>query len=631
MRLLLALGLVGGLLLVPAAPADAADDPEQALAQQFAPVVRIVHQAEPCGPGEPYQPSDVDRFLGRDDVALRGPWESDDLVAVGPTADDLSRGLEGYHLDFPGNPLKPGCDYEKWARSVVTGSQPTTYAHVVAEAGHPDRIAVQYWLYYPFNDYNNKHESDWEMVQLLFDAGSAAEALTQVPIQVGYSQHEGTEVSSWDDEKLEVVDGTHPIVYPAAGSHANYFDASLFLGRSGDQGFGCDDTRGPSDELRPAVRLVPSDAKAAAAELPWIAYRGRWGQREEAFYNGPTGPNTKSTWTRPVSAIEERAHDHSFAVPAGGVFGTQATDLFCNGVAKGSDVVRLVAGSPMTILLLIALALLVVVALVRHTAWTPTAPLRVPRRRRAGQIITAAGRMYWQHRLLFAALGAPVIVVGFAVAGLQALLIDVPAGVEEGGEAGGARVLASALLGFLVIGATIVLILAASTRAVLDVDSGGRPRVAGAYRRSLRHWRTQVAAFLLASLVVGLLTLSIVLSLLAAVLMILLALYVPVIEIEGLRAAAALRRSASLVRHGWGKVAVLLVASILVAVAVGPLLGLALILATGAPFVLANAVAGVTFAFLMPYVGIAMTYVYYDVRIHADRPDVTPQLLPAEQ
>jgi hypothetical protein len=631
MRLLLALGVAGGLLLVPAIPAHAADDPDQTLAEKFAPVVRIVHQAEQCGPGEPYQPSDVDRFLGRDDVALRGPWESDDLVKVAPTAAGLSRGLDGYHLDFPGNPLKPGCDYEKWADGVVGGSQPTTYAHVVGEAGRPDRLAVQYWFYYPFNDYNNKHESDWEMVQLLFAATSATEALTQDPIQVGYSQHEGTEVSTWDDEKLEIVDGTHPVVYPAAGSHANYFDSSLYLGRSGEQGFGCDDTRGPSDELRPAVRTVPSDAKAAAAQLPWIAYRGRWGQREEAFYNGPTGPITKSTWTRPVSATEERAHDNSFAVPAGGVFGTQATDLFCNGVAKGSDVVRLIAGSPTTILLLAGLLLVVVVALVRHTAWTPTAPLRVPRRRRAGQIITAAGRMFWQHRLLFAALGAPVIVVGFAVAGLQALLIGVPAGVDEGGEVGGARVLISALLGFLVLGATVVLILAATTRAVVEIDGGTRPRVRGVYRRSLRRWRTQVGAFLLASLVIGLLTLSIVLSILAAVLMLLLALYVPVIEIEGLHAAAALRRSAVLVRHGWGKVAVLLVASILVAVAVGPLLGLALILATGAPFVLANAVAGLTFAFLMPYVGIAMTYVYYDVRIRADRPKVTPQLLPAEQ
>ena len=28
---------------------------------------------------------------------------------------------------------------------------------------HPGRIALQYWLFYVFNDFNNLHEGDWEM------------------------------------------------------------------------------------------------------------------------------------------------------------------------------------------------------------------------------------------------------------------------------------------------------------------------------------------------------------------------------------------------------------------------------------------------------------------------------------
>jgi hypothetical protein len=191
-------------------------------------------------------------------------------------------------------------------------------------------------------------------------------------------------------------------------------------------------------------------------------------------------------------------------------------------------------------------------------------------------------------------------------------------------------VLLSALIGFLVLGATVILVLGATTRAVVEIDGGGHPGVGSVYRDSLHRWRLQLSAFLLASVVVGLLTLSVVLSLVAVVLMLFLALYVPVIEIEGLSPPAALFRSARLVRHGWVKVAVLLASTILVAVAVGPLLGLALILATGAPFVLANAVAGVTFAFLMPYVGIAMTYVFFDVRIRSDHRRERPELLPAE-
>ena len=65
------------------------------------------------------------------------------------------------------------------------------------------------------------------------------------PIEVGYSSHEGAERADWGDEKLEIVDGTHPVVYPAAGSHANKFTEALYLGSSAEAGVGCDDTRGP--------------------------------------------------------------------------------------------------------------------------------------------------------------------------------------------------------------------------------------------------------------------------------------------------------------------------------------------------------------------------------------------------
>ena len=236
---------------------NAAEEAEQALAERFAPVVRLVHQDVECGPGEPYQPSDVEIVLGDPSVALRGPWAEDDLLRAGPTAEDLSQGLFGYHLDYPGNPLEAGCDYEEWARVAGAGLSPTTYAHVATEAGRDDRLALQYWFFYPFNDYTNKHEGDWEMIQLVFAAADATQALDQTPLEVGYSQHEGLEVAAWDDPKLEILDGTHPVVHPAAGSHANFFESALFLGTSAEQGFGCDDTRDPADGLSLTVAVIP--------------------------------------------------------------------------------------------------------------------------------------------------------------------------------------------------------------------------------------------------------------------------------------------------------------------------------------------------------------------------------------
>ncbi|HEY6075466.1 MAG TPA: hypothetical protein VIV36_01410, partial [Gaiella sp.] len=309
--LVIVLAAALGLAVVPAAAADLAD--ETALAEKFAPVVRLVEQEEECGPGEPYEPMDVDALFGDSTVALRGPWNASDLVKIGPTADDLA-GLFEYHLDFPGNALEPGCSYELWARRLTQGSEPAMYAHVASERTAPGKLALQYWFFYAFNDFNNTHEGDWEMIQLVFDAADAADALDERPSEVGYSSHEGAEKAAWDDDKLEIVGGTHPVVYPAAGSHANKFTDALYLGSSAEAGVGCDDTRGPHRAITPDVLTIPSDPAAAADAFPWITFEGRWGELQKAFFNGPTGPNMKTQWLTPIEWSEDW-RDRSYAVP----------------------------------------------------------------------------------------------------------------------------------------------------------------------------------------------------------------------------------------------------------------------------------------------------------------------------
>ena len=44
--------------------AHGAPGDERALAERYAPVVRLVQQDEECGPGEPYEPMDVDALFG---------------------------------------------------------------------------------------------------------------------------------------------------------------------------------------------------------------------------------------------------------------------------------------------------------------------------------------------------------------------------------------------------------------------------------------------------------------------------------------------------------------------------------------------------------------------------------------
>ncbi len=238
-------------------------------------------------------PTDIDDLLGDDTVALRGPWNPTDLIEVGPTADDLVGKFE-YHLDFPGDPLDAGCDYQRWARRLTEGSEPVVYAHVATEPAYPDKLALQYWFFYPFNDFNNKHEGDWEMIQLVFDTGDAAEALDREPVDVGYSAHEGAERSDWDDERLEVVDGTHPVVYPASGSHANKYGAALWLGSSAEAGVGCDDTTGPHVELTPQGRDDPERSRGRRGGLPVDRVRGPVGRVAEGVLQRPDRPEPEA-------------------------------------------------------------------------------------------------------------------------------------------------------------------------------------------------------------------------------------------------------------------------------------------------------------------------------------------------
>lgn len=614
----------------PAATTASADD-ERTLAQRYAPVVRLVQQGTACGPGEPFLPTDVDTLLGNDTVALRGPWDTDDVVKIGPTAADLGAGLTGYHLDFPGNPLKPGCTYEQWADELTAGSTPTAYARVVTEEGRPG-LALQYWLYYPFNDFNNKHESDWEMVQLEFAASDVAGALRQEPTRAGYSQHEGVELASWGDPKLEVVDGTHPVVLPAAGSHANYYGSALFLGRSGQQGFGCDDTRGPSFDLRPAVALVPSDASAVGAAYPWLGYTGRWGQREASFYNGPTGPNTKHQWTEPLTWSDAEGADSAFAVPASGLFGTTATSAFCGIVATGSDALRIAMNNlAVAAVVLTALALLIS-WLVRRTTWRPSAPLRLVRRRSTGQVIAAVWRMYLGRILLFVGIGAP-IAVATILPGIATSWVAAVAESPGGGTPVRSGVVAVAgLVLTLLSPVTLALGQAATLFAAREVDEG-RPvgpwrAYAGALRRAVPLLLTLAAI----GVVLVVLTVTLLLIPVSLVLLVLSLLVTPVVLFEGRSGWPAVRRSAHLVRPHWLKVVVLVALTNGLVLAIGPVLGTALILGTSLPFVVSNAIAGIVYALFIPLVALNTVYVYADSVVRDElepRAEPVPQL-PAE-
>jgi len=612
--------------------ASAALADQRALAERYAPVVRLVTQAKECGPGEPYRPLDVDVLFGADTVSLRGPWNRTDLITIGPTATQVGKRLYGYHLDFPGDALSPGCGYEQWARTISAGTKPTVYAHVAVDAGRPGKLALQYWLFYAFNDWNNLHEGDWEMIQLLFDAPTAAEALQRAPVEVGYSQHEGAERASWEDGKLERVDGTHPVVHVAAGSHANFFGEALYLGSSASEGVGCDDTRGPSFDLRPVVRTIPSDPSTAREIFPWIGFEGRWGELQRAFYNGPTGPNLKRQWAEPIQwAADWRSR--SYAVPAGGVLGNKATDFFCGAVGGGSEVLRRLVHEPGPVVLVLAALIALALFVLSRVTWRPTAPLQLAHRRGWGQIIAAAGRMYRQQLLLFVGIGLLLVPIALFITLLQTIVLKTSsvAGISTEGEGGGLLVLLLVAIGTTLTLFAFGLVQVATVRALVEIDQRRPVGAWNAYRMSVRSMRPLLGALMIAVLTVALLTSSLVLIPIAVWLTVRWALIAPAIVLEDLSAVEALRRSAHLVRHDWLKVGSLTIAGAAVALVAGPLVGALLIILTSAPLPALDVVAGIIYALTLPFVALTTAYVYFDTRV---RDELTAQpgddRLPAE-
>jgi hypothetical protein len=94
-------------------------------------------------------------------------------------------------------------------------------------------IVLQYWLFYPFNDWRsgffgaNDHEADWEKI-FIYLSESEGEVS---PEWVAYAAHNYTGDNlrrRWDDPEVEKV-GEHPVIYVGAGSHASYYAPGEYL------------------------------------------------------------------------------------------------------------------------------------------------------------------------------------------------------------------------------------------------------------------------------------------------------------------------------------------------------------------------------------------------------------------
>jgi ABC-type nickel/cobalt efflux system permease component RcnA len=204
-------------------------------------------------------------------------------------------------------------------------------------------------------------------------------------------------------------------------------------------------------------------------------------------------------------------------------------------------------------------------------------------------------------------------------------------GVQTGDESNGLLAFFVLAIGTALALLGLGLVQGATAKALVEIDQGREIGPLRAYLLALDSIRPLLGALLVAVVAVSLLASSIYLLPIAVWLAGRWALIAPAIELEGLSAIEGLRRSGRLVRGKWLKVASLIVVGGGLALIVGPIVGVLLILVTGAPFWLVNAVAGVIYALAMPLVAITTAYVYFDRRAADELSgEREPVQLPAE-
>ena len=277
------------LLAAFAASAPASANDEQTLADRYSPVLRLVHQDEECGPGEPYLPLDVNALFGQPTVALRGPWNGIDLVKIAPTAATWPRASTSTTSTFPGTRSSPAATTSAGPGTSALGTSPSVYAHVASDPDHPGQAGPPVLALLRVQRLEQPARGRLGDDPARLRRGQRSRCARRQPATMGYSQHEGAEKADWGADKLDLVDGTHPVVYPAAGIARELLRRGLFLGSSAEQGVGCDNTTRPPRRPASEGGLDPERPCAGAARVPVDRVPGTLGRAAAAFFNGPTG------------------------------------------------------------------------------------------------------------------------------------------------------------------------------------------------------------------------------------------------------------------------------------------------------------------------------------------------------
>ncbi len=261
-------------------------------------------------PNEQFAPVSVDGFLADADLQQKTQtgWET-----VGGALPAGGRDLRLDHRTcraIDGLAAAP-CYVGAQARH---GTAPVVYGAVRRTK---ERIDLQYWLWYPFNDFSptipaggiwQVHEGDWEVVSVILDR-------TGRPLVAGYSQHSAGMRRAWAKVPKQ---GQRPVVYVALGSHANFFgpgEQPLAPPATEQAAINVMKAYGvavPADHTGRGRTVRPKLVRVTARAPSWMTFAGSFGETEYLDLpdreplpagSGPRGPAFQEHWLRPVADV----------------------------------------------------------------------------------------------------------------------------------------------------------------------------------------------------------------------------------------------------------------------------------------------------------------------------------------
>ena len=236
---------------------------------------------------------------------------------------------------LPGDPLHAGCTYEEASRELMQGKSPTVYAHVLGEPG-VNGVALQYWFFWYFNQFNDVHEGDWEMIQIAWDGTSSVDD----GARPGTGSHRAGTARRWRAREPGARPSCSATATTPRSTRPRGRTRPTTTTRSGSApartapGFGCDDSTAPSRRVAVDTVVVPNgDVRSGPVRLALL--RGQVGTVRARAQQRPR--RARAAW--PVARavpLDGGLRTSSPTVPLGSSFGPSVTGVFCGVIATGS-------------------------------------------------------------------------------------------------------------------------------------------------------------------------------------------------------------------------------------------------------------------------------------------------------